>query len=156
LQRGCSEVSRPAFADRLSSWQARIERALAERLPPAESEPMRLHAAMRYSVLSGGTRARPMLLFGTACALGPSETHVAAAACPTELIQGSSRVHAVLPAMDDDDLRRGKPTCHRAYDEGTALLVGDALQSLAFQLLAGEEALPPPPAVRLRLIELLA
>jgi len=117
---------------------------------------MRLHAAMRYSVLNNGARARPLLLFGTARTVGLGEQHVEAAACALELMHAYSRVHDDLPAMDDDDLRRGKPTCHRAYDEGTALLVGDALQSLAFQLLAGDEALPPPPAVRLRLIELLA
>lgn len=147
---------RAAFADQLSAWRALIARALAERLPPAESEPVRLHTAMRYSVLSGGTRVRPLLFFGTARALGLNEPQVEAAACAIELMHAYARVHDDLPPLDDDDLRRGQPTCHRAYDEGTALLVGDALQSLAFQLLAGDAALPPSPAVRLRLIELLA
>ena len=149
-------MGRTAFADQVSAWRALIERALAERLPPAESEPIRLHTAMRYSVLSGGTRARPLLFFGTALAVGLGEPQVEAAACAIELMHAYARVHDDLPPMDDDDLRRGQPTCHRAYDEGTALLVGDALQSLAFQLLAGDAALPPSPTVRLRLIEVLA
>jgi farnesyl diphosphate synthase len=149
-------VTGAAFADQLRSWQADIERALAERLPGIESEPTRLHAAMRYSVLNGGRRVRPLLLFGTARAVGLSEAQVEGAACAIELMHAYSRVHDDLPAMDDDDLRRGKPTCHRAYDEGTAVLVGDALQSLAFQLLASDAALPPVAGIRLRLIELLA
>ena len=93
---------------------------------------------MRYSVLQGGKRVRPMLLFGTARAVGLAETQVEAAACALELIHAYSLVHDDLPAMDDDDLRRGRPTCHKAFDEATAVLVGDALQSLAFQLLASD------------------
>jgi farnesyl diphosphate synthase len=129
---------------------------LDKRLPAADSEPTRLHAAMRDSVLNGGNRVRPLLLFCTARAVGLGEAQVEAAACAIELMHAYSRVHDHLPAMDDEDLRRGKPTCHQAYDEGTAVLVGDALQSLAFQVLAGDEALPRPPRIRLRLIELLA
>ena len=149
-------LGHPGFAAQFASWQARMEQALAERLPPAEAEPTRLHAAMRYCVLNGGKRVRPMLLFGTARAVGLSEAEVEAAACAIELVHAYSLVHDDLPAMDDDDLRRGRPTCHRAYDEGTAVLVGDALQSLAFQLLASDRALPAAPGIRLRLIELLA
>jgi farnesyl diphosphate synthase len=145
-----------AFAGQLTSWQADIERALAERLPSTASEPTRLHAAMRYSVLNGGRRVRPLLLFATARAVGLREAEVEGAACAIELMHAYSRVHDDLPALDDDDLRRGQPTCHRAYDEGTAVLVGDALQSLAFQLLASDAALPPVAGIRLRLIELLA
>jgi farnesyl diphosphate synthase len=145
-----------AFARQLASWQARIERALAARLPPAESELARLHAAMSYSVLNGGRYVRPLLLYAAARATGLIEDQVEGAACAVELVHAYSRVHDDLPAMDDDDLRRGKPTCHRAYDEGTAVLAGDALQSLAFQLLASDAALPPDPGIRLRLIELLA
>jgi farnesyl diphosphate synthase len=144
------------FADQVSSWQSLIEQALAKRLPAADSEPTRLHAAMRDSVLHGGDRARPLLLFCAARAVGLGEAQVEAAACAIELMHAYSRVHDHLPAMDDEDLRRGRPTCHQAYDEGTAVLVGDALQSLAFQLLAGDEALPRLPRIRLRLIELLA
>jgi farnesyl diphosphate synthase len=133
-----------------------MEQALAARLPAVDSEPTRLHAAMRYSVLNGGKRVRPILLFCSARAVGLNEAQVEAAACAIELVHAYSLVHDDLPAMDDDDLRRGRPTCHKAYDEATALLVGDALQSLAFQLLADDPALPAAPAIRLQLIELLA
>ena len=149
-------AERAAFTVQLKSWQARIEQALAARLPPPDVEPTRLHAAMRYSVLGGGKRVRPMLVFATARALGIGEAQVEAAACAIELVHAYSLVHDDLPAMDDDDLRRGRPTCHKAFDEGTAILVGDALQSLAFQLLASDPALPADPAVRLRLTALLA
>jgi farnesyl diphosphate synthase len=133
-----------------------MELALAARLPDPDVVPARLHQAMRYSVLGGGKRVRPALLFATARAVGITEEQVEAAACAIELIHVYSLVHDDLPAMDDDDLRRGRPTCHKAYDEATAVLVGDALQSLAFQLLARDPALPAAPATRLRLIELLA
>jgi len=145
-----------AFAAQLESWRLRMERALAERLPNADAEPTRLHEAIRYSVLGGGKRVRPILLFSTARTVGLTEDQVEAAACAIELVHVYSLVHDDLPAMDDDDLRRGRPTCHKAYDEATAVLVGDALQPLAFQLLARDPALPGAPAIRLRLIELLA
>ena len=145
-----------AFAAQLESWQRRMEDALAARLPPSDRVPARLHEAMRYSVLGGGKRIRPALLFATARALGLSEDQVEAAACAIELVHVYSLVHDDLPAMDNDDLRRGRPTCHRAYDEATALLVGDALQPLAFQLLACDPKLPASPAIRLRLIDMLA
>jgi len=133
-----------------------MEAALAARLPRADQTPERLHAAMRYSVLGGGKRVRPILLLATARALGLEEGQVEAAACALELVHVYSLVHDDLPSMDDDDLRRGRPTCHKAYDEATALLVGDALQSLAFELLARDPALPADPAIRVRLVELLA
>jgi farnesyl diphosphate synthase len=141
---------------RVQAWQARMERALAQRLPSSDAEPTRLHAAMRYCVLNGGERVRPALLFGTARALGLTEAEVEAAACAIELIHAYSLVHEDLPALEDDEERRGRPACHKAYDEGTAVLVGDALQSLAFQVLAADTALPASPDVRLRLIALLA
>lgn len=144
------------FAAQLESWRARMERALAERLPQADVVPTRLHEAMRYCVLGGGKRVRPALLFATARTLGLDEDEVEAAACAIELVHVYSLVHDDLPAMDDDDLRRGRPTCHRAFDEATAILVGDALQPLAFQLLARDPSLPAEPAIRLRLIDLLA
>jgi farnesyl diphosphate synthase len=111
---------------------------------------------MRYSVLGGGKRIRPALLFATARTLGLKEDEVEAAACAVELIHVYSLVHDDLPAMDDDDLRRGRPTCHKAFDEATAILVGDSLQPLAFQLLARDAALPADPAIRLRLVDLLS
>jgi len=147
---------RHAFAAQLESWRVRMERALSARLPESDAVPTRLHEAMRYSVLGGGKRVRPILLFATARTLGLAEGDVEAAACALELVHVYSLVHDDLPAMDDDDLRRGRPTCHKAYDEATAVLVGDALQPLAFQLLARDPALPAGPAIRLRLIELLA
>jgi geranylgeranyl pyrophosphate synthase len=144
------------FGAQLESWRHRMEQALAARLPPADKVPARLHEAMRYSVLGGGKRIRPALLFATARALGLSEDEVEAAACAIELVHVYSLVHDDLPAMDDDDMRRGRPTCHKAFDEATALLVGDALQPLAFQLLAADPALPSSPSIRLRLIDMLA
>ncbi len=145
-----------SFAGQLEAWRARMEQALAARLPRTDQTPERLHAAMRYSVLGGGKRVRPILLLATARALGLAEERVEAAACALELVHVYSLVHDDLPSMDDDDLRRGRPTCHKAYDEATALLVGDALQSLAFELLARDPALPADPAVRVRLVEQLA
>ncbi len=144
------------FEAELKAWQLRMERALDERLPTPDQVPERLHQAMRYSVLGGGKRIRPALVFATARTLGLSEDQVEAAACAIEFIHVYSLVHDDLPAMDDDDLRRGRPTCHKAYDEATAILVGDALQPLAFQILARDPALPASPAVRLRLIDLLS
>jgi farnesyl diphosphate synthase len=145
-----------AFGAQLESWRRRMEQALDARLPASDKVPARLHEAMRYSVLGGGKRIRPALLFATARALGLSEDEVEAAACAIELVHVYSLVHDDLPAMDDDDMRRGRPTCHKAFDEATALLVGDALQPLAFQLLAVDPALPNSPSIRLRLIEMLA
>ncbi|HEX4023853.1 MAG TPA: farnesyl diphosphate synthase [Steroidobacteraceae bacterium] len=156
LTTAVDERSAEAFGRQLQSWQGRMERALAARLPGAELIPERLHAAMRYVVLGGGKRVRPALLFATALTLGLDEDEVEGAACAIELIHAYSLVHDDLPAMDDDDLRRGRPTCHRAYDEATAVLVGDALQPLAFELLARDAALPASSSIRLQLIGLLA
>jgi farnesyl diphosphate synthase len=144
------------FGTQLETWRLRMEAALAARLPEAEVVPSRLHEAMRYSVLGGGKRIRPALVFATARAVGLREDDVEAAACAIELVHVYSLVHDDLPAMDNDDLRRGRPTCHKAYDDATALLVGDALQPLAFQLLARDPKLPASPAIRLRLIDMLA
>jgi geranylgeranyl diphosphate synthase type II len=149
-------ADRAAVGVQLEAWRVRMETALAARLPPADAIPTRLHEAMRYSVLGGGKRIRPALLFATAQTLGLSEDQVEAAACAIELIHVYSLVHDDLPAMDDDDLRRGRPTCHKAFDEATAILVGDALQPLAFQLLARDPALPSSPAIRLRLVDILS
>jgi geranylgeranyl pyrophosphate synthase len=144
------------FGSQLESWRLRMESALAARLPEPDRVPARLHEAMRYSVLGGGKRIRPALVFATARAVGLAEDDVEAAACAIELVHVYSLVHDDLPAMDNDDMRRGRPTCHKAYDEATALLVGDALQPLAFQLLACDPTLRASPAVRLRLIDMLA
>src|SRR3954452_9158208 len=151
-----SSSRREAFRAQLESWQARMESALASRLPGPEVVPSRLHEAMRYSVLGGGKRIRPGLVFAAARAVGRTEDEVEGAACAVELIHVYSLVHDDLPAMDDDDLRRGRPTVHKAYDEATGVLVGDALQTLAFHLLTRDSALPASPATRLKLVELLA
>lgn len=149
------ETAEVSFGTQLEAWRARMERALDARLPPADAAPTRLHEAMRYSVLGGGKRIRPALLFAAAHTLGLAEDEVEAAACAVEIIHVYSLVHDDLPAMDDDDLRRGRATCHKAFDEATAILVGDALQPLAFQLLVRDPTLPASALVRLRLIDLL-
>lgn len=116
--------------------QQRTEDALAALLPAADIAPQRLHQAMRYAVLGGGKRVRALLAHAAAEWGGAPPQAADAAACAVELMHAYSLVHDDLPCMDDDDLRRGKPSCHRQFDEATALLVGDALQSLAFQTLA--------------------
>lgn len=117
-------------------YQQQVDTALATFLPAANLQPTRLHEAMRYSVLNGGKRVRPLLVYLTGQALGIETKRLDIPACSVELVHAYSLVHDDLPAMDDDDLRRGKPTCHKAYDEATAILAGDALQTLAFQILA--------------------
>lgn len=144
------------FPRHLASWQSRIEVELDARLPSPAASPQRLHEALRYSVLGGGKRVRPVLVYATARALGLDESSVDGAACAVEFIHAYSLVHDDLPAMDNDDLRRGKPTCHKAFDEATAILVGDSLQVLAFQVLANGVGLPNDATSRLRLVELLA
>src|SRR5690606_6614782 len=150
------EKSSAAFGELLAQWRQRIERELALRLPSPELAPSRLHEALRYSVLGGGKRVRPSLVYATADALGVALSQVDGAACAVELIHAYSLVHDDLPAMDDDELRRGRPTCHKAFDEATAILAGDALQVLAFELLASGPGLPDNAAVRLELVRLLA
>jgi geranylgeranyl pyrophosphate synthase len=140
----------------LDRWRERVERQLDRWLPPLTALPERLHAAQRYSVLGPGKRIRPALVYATAETLGVPIEQVDAAACAVELIHCYSLVHDDLPAMDDDDLRRGRPTCHKAFDEATAILAGDSLQVLAFQLLATHPGAPADPAVRVDIIELLA
>jgi farnesyl diphosphate synthase len=141
---------------RLEEWRVRVERELDRLLPLADVVPERLHAAQRYSALAPGKRIRPALVYATADTLGVSMPRVDGAACAVELIHAYSLVHDDLPAMDNDDLRRGRPTCHRAFDEATAILAGDSLQVLAFSLLATHPGLATEPATRVRLIELLA
>ncbi len=144
------------LTERLDGWRGRVERELDQWLPPGSRLPQRLHAAQRYSVLGAGKRIRPALVYATAETLGTPLERVDAAACAVELIHAYSLVHDDLPAMDDDDLRRGRPTCHRAFDEATAILAGDALQVLAFKVLASHPGLPANPEVRIRLIDVLA
>jgi farnesyl diphosphate synthase len=126
---------------RLDAWRARVDAALAQALPPADLAPRRLHAAMRHAVLFGGKRMRPLLVYATGTAFGAGEASLDAPAAAVELIHAYSLVHDDLPAMDDDALRRGQPTVHVAFDEATAILAGDALQSQAFAAIANS-ALP--------------
>ncbi len=135
--------------------QSRMEAVLGALLPQASIAPERLHEAMRYAVLGGGKRVRPLLAFAAGEVTGAAIKHVQYAAAAVELIHAYSLVHDDLPAMDDDGLRRGKPTVHVEFDEATALLVGDALQSLAFETLA-ERALTDDPRLQLEMLHLLA
>lgn len=124
------------FTEWMQRQQARAEHALEIALPPAGIAPERLHAAMRYTTLGGGKRVRPLLAFAAGDLAGAAAHTVETAACAVECIHVYSLVHDDMPCMDDDSLRRGKPTVHVQYDEATALLVGDALQTLAFDLLS--------------------
>ena len=142
-----------------SAWtqacQTRIENVLAEWLPPAHITPQRLHEAMRYAVLGGGKRVRPLLAFAAGEVTGADVERVQHAAAAVELIHAYSLVHDDMPAMDNDALRRGKPTVHVEFDEATALLVGDALQSLAFGILAAQ-SLADNATIQLNMMQLLA
>lgn len=137
------------------SHQMRFEEVLHRLLPSADIAPQQLHVAMRYSVLDGGKRVRPLLAFAAGELVGADIEQVDIVAAAVELIHAYSLVHDDMPCMDNDVLRRGKPTCHVEYDEATALLVGDALQSLAFQLLS-EHNLCSQPQHQLHMVGLLA
>ncbi len=140
----------------LSTCQERVEKALQKRLPSDHVLPLRLHESMRYSVLNGGKRMRPMLTYATGKVLGLSPDELDAIACAVECIHVYSLIHDDLPAMDDDDLRRGKPTCHKAFDEATAILAGDGLQAFAFELLAHDSTITASAEKRLEMITCLA
>ena len=140
----------------LSTCQERVENALQKRLPSDHVLPLRLHESMRYSVLNGGKRMRPMLTYATGKVLGLSPDELDAIACAVECIHVYSLIHDDLPAMDDDDLRRGKPTCHKAFDEATAILAGDGLQAFAFELLAHDSTITASAEKRLEMITCLA
>ena len=139
----------------MAQCQERVENALEQALPKENTLPARLHRAMRYSALSGGKRIRPLLVYAAGQAVGVTPERLDVPACAVELIHAYSLVHDDLPAMDDDDLRRNQPTCHKAFDEATAILVGDALQTLAFQVLCCNGALQCDAETRLRMLETL-
>ncbi len=139
----------------LSHYRKRIDTALKQCLPTPSTRTVRLHQAMHYAVTNGGKRVRPILVYATGDALnGPTEL-LDQIACAVELIHAYSLVHDDLPAMDDDDLRRGNPTCHKKFDEATAILAGDALQALAFSIMAKDSGNTVSPARRLEMITLL-
>jgi farnesyl diphosphate synthase len=150
------KIDAPGFDSLVVQYQQRVDAALDRWLPPPEVNPMRLHQAMRYAVLAPGKRVRPVLVYATAAALGIELERVDGAASAVEIIHAYSLIHDDLPAMDDDDLRRGRPTCHRKFDEATAILAGDALQALAFYILSHDPQMTSDATARLRMIEKLA
>ena len=145
----------PALREFMAECQLRLEGALSQWLPPAATHPASLHRAMRYAVLDGGKRIRPTLVYASGQAVGSRREVLDGPACAIEFIHAYSLIHDDLPAMDDDDLRRGKPSCHKAFGEASAILAGDALQSLAFYVMSHDNHLTDM-ATRLRMIETLA
>lgn len=147
----------PSTTERLlCEYRQRVEASLDHWLPAVTIHPTTLHEAQRYAVLGGGKRLRPVLVYATGAALGVPLSRLDAPATAVELVHVYSLVHDDLPAMDDDSLRRGKPTCHKVYGEAMAILVGDALQSLAFQVLAEDQAMVDDAARRLEFVRILA
>lgn len=142
------------FQNRIEYYNERVDKRLDATLPSIDIEPHRLHEAMRYAVFNGGKRVRPLLIYAAGECLEVNEDALDAPAAAIELIHAFSLVHDDLPAMDNDDLRRGKPTVHRRFDEATAILAADALQPLAFSVLACLENVPA--AARARLVALVA
>ena len=140
----------------LASARSRVEAALDSNLPAADAAPTTLHQAMRYAVLNGGKRVRAALVYMTGKALSAPDERLDLPAIAVELIHAYSLVHDDLPCMDDDDLRRGQPTCHRAFDEATALLAGDALQTYAFELLTSAPVLNGPEGPALAMVRTLS
>ncbi|HTN66156.1 MAG TPA: farnesyl diphosphate synthase [Burkholderiaceae bacterium] len=147
-------ASGPAFGDWMAQVQASMEESLSSLLPEAAGAPLRLRQAMRYAVLDGGKRVRPLLVFAAGELFEAAPAALAHCAAAVEMIHAYSLVHDDMPCMDDDALRRGKPTVHRQYDEATALLVGDALQAQAFAVLAAADVADP--ARQLAMLRLLA
>ena len=140
----------------LPIYQSRVETALENWLPGDHVEPARLHQAMRYAVLGGGKRIRPVLLYACGQTFGVELQAMDGLAAAVEMIHAYSLIHDDLPAMDDDDLRRGKPTCHKAFDEATAILAGDALQVLAFHVMAHDTEITVNAEQRIKMIDTLA
>ncbi|WP_409278579.1 (2E,6E)-farnesyl diphosphate synthase [Pseudomonas defluvii] len=139
-----------------ATCQARVDAALEQLFVAPSAELTRLYAAMRYSVMNGGKRVRPLLAYAACEALGAKAEQANGAACAVELIHAYSLVHDDLPAMDDDDLRRGQPTTHKAFDEACAILAGDGLQSLAFSALLDPRLSPQSDSNRLTMVQTLA
>lgn len=143
------------FGSRLTSYKTRVDHALSELLPQTDKEKTQLNAAMRYAMTNGGKRVRPIVTYATGTALGIALDTLDAPACAVEMLHAYSLVHDDLPAMDDDDLRRGKPTLHKHYDEATAILAGDALQALAFTVLASNEDPALSDTTKLKMVAVL-
>ena len=147
-----TRASSEAFAERLDHYRRRVDSKLADILRADHEVPDRLLDAMRYSVLGGGKRVRPLLVYASGELVGAAEDALDAVAAAVELIHAYSLVHDDLPAMDDDDLRRGRPTTHRQFDEATAILAGDALQALAFEVLATDPKLAAQPPMQVKML----
>jgi len=143
-------------AELIRNYQDRAGRALDKRLPAAELHPADLHQAMRYAVLGGGKRIRPVLVYSAGAVVGAALEALDGPACAVEFIHAYSLIHDDLPAMDNDDLRHGRPSCHKAFGEALAILAGDALQALAFQVFGQDPAMVADPAIRLRMLDVLA
>ena len=147
-----TRASPEAFAERLDHYRRRVDQKLADVLRVDHVVPDRLLDAMRYSVLGGGKRVRPLLVYASGELVGAAEDALDPVAAAVELIHAYSLVHDDLPAMDDDDLRRGRPTTHRRFDEATAILAGDALQALAFEVLATDPKLAAQPPMQVKML----
>ena len=145
-------ISAPPFVE---DYQTRTEAALDQWLPKSDVQPTRLHEAMRYATLGGGKRIRPILVYAGGNCVGAPTTALDAPAVAVEFIHAYSLIHDDLPAMDNDDLRRGQPTCHKAFDDATAILAGDALQALAFETLATDRHIIVGADQRVRMISTL-
>lgn len=144
------------LSQRIESYNTRIDQLLEQWLPPVSMSPKGLHEAMRYSAMAKGKRVRPALVYATAETLNIPLDLVDGPAVAIELIHAYSLIHDDLPAMDDDDLRRGRPTCHKQFDEATAILAGDAIQALSFYILSHDKTMTQDATKRLKMIETLA
>jgi len=141
------------FKQSAEIYRQRVDAALDKWLPSVDTIPTHLHDAMRYAVIGGGgKRVRPILVYAAGQTVGVEPAQLDGIAAALEIIHAYSLIHDDLPAMDDDDLRRGRPTCHKAYDEATAILAGDALQALAFEIICEDQAMKADAETRLRLI----
>ena len=143
------------FEETLRRYQQRVDRALDRCLPLDDPPEHQLAEAIRYSVMGGGKRIRPAMVYAAGEAVGASDAILDTPACAVEMIHAYSLIHDDLPAMDDDDLRRGRPTCHKAFDEATAMLAGDALQALAYEILARHNENTLSAGHRLQMLRLL-
>ncbi len=151
-----SHMSRPhVFQSQLDAYQKRVNTALDKYLPSDDPPEHNLAEAIRYSVIGGGKRIRPAMVYAAGEAMGVSTDLMDIPACAVEMIHAYSLIHDDLPAMDDDDLRRGQPTCHKAFDEATAILAGDALQALAYEILAKDDHAELTPEHRIEMLSLL-
>lgn len=151
-----SHMSKPhAFQSHLAAYQKRVDTALDKYLPSDDPPEHNLAEAIRYSVIGGGKRIRPAMVYAAGEAMGVSTDLLDIPACAVEMIHAYSLIHDDLPAMDDDDLRRGRATCHKAFDEATAILAGDALQALAYEILAKDDHKELTPEHRINMLSLL-